>query len=207
MPALTQSSLPIQTNKNHRLVFVLVCLGLAVLLGWPSPSRADSASEYAAGQFDGYDRVSREYAAYHVDRYDYAAGMDDGYIYASDHISPDLTGMSADYIAGLNYSYPLYIHYFASSSYQSGFDDGSSVASSNQGSDGLASPNPYPDPNLSAGSVDSYTLTVSPFTGVVTQTGGFINSMIGSYGIPAILIAIAVAGWLFVKRIAKSAFH
>ncbi len=54
---------------------------------------------------------------------------------------------------------------------------------------------------------DTYTLTTTPYAGVVSQTGTFINSMIASYGVPAILIGVAVGGWMFVRRIAKSAFH
>lgn len=60
---------------------------------------------------------------------------------------------------------------------------------------------------LTLGTSDTYGLDTTPYQGVVGETGSYINNMISTYGVPAILISVAIGGWMFVKRVAKSAFH
>ena len=60
---------------------------------------------------------------------------------------------------------------------------------------------------LTLGTADTYGLDTAPYQGVVGETGSYINNMISTYGVPAILISVAIGGWMFVKRVAKSAFH
>jgi hypothetical protein len=187
-----------ETNKKHRLIFFLVCLGLAVLLGWPSVSYA-TTPDYRAGARAGF-----AYAKVVVQDHDsdfwngLSQGIYDGSSLVSYHDGYDPTG--PNYGAGYDLGYYTYFAYSsASADYQSGFDFGVNYSDTYPAATSL--PSEYYE------SGDSYTLTAAPFSGVVSTTGGFINSMIARYGVPAILVGLAVAGWLFLKRITRSAFH
>ena len=54
---------------------------------------------------------------------------------------------------------------------------------------------------------DTYTLDSGAFQGVVTGAGTYLNDLIKNFGVPAILVSLAVSGWMFVRHIAKGAFH
>lgn len=57
------------------------------------------------------------------------------------------------------------------------------------------------------GTIDTNTLDSGAFNGVVSATGTYVNNLIKNFGVPAILVGLAVSGWAFVRHIAKSAFH
>lgn len=155
----------LQTNKLHQRNFILACLALAVLLGWPSSAQCAANAGVIA-------HVNTSSTAY-----------SDGY---SDGQSSFLAQGDPSYYQPGNYGY-------SSGADLEDYNAGYAAAGGSGGGGG--------------GSADTYTLAVTPFSGVVSTTGSFIDSMISSFGVPAIFVCLAIAGLMFAKRLAKGAFH
>ena len=54
---------------------------------------------------------------------------------------------------------------------------------------------------------DTTNLDTGAFNGVVSGTGSYLNLLIKNFGVPAIIVSLAVSGWAFVRHMAKGAFH
>jgi hypothetical protein len=52
-----------------------------------------------------------------------------------------------------------------------------------------------------------YTPDPTVYSNTITSTGTYLNALIAAYGVPAILVALAIRGLSFVWGLTKRAFH
>jgi hypothetical protein len=52
-----------------------------------------------------------------------------------------------------------------------------------------------------------YTPDPTVYSNTITSTGTYLNQLIAQYGVPAILVALAIRGLTFVWSLTKRAFH
>ena len=120
---------------------------------------------------------------------------------ASDGLPRGSVASDADYLKGFRDGYSgvtpqLPSDPAASDQYSDGYNTGFDFAAL-----GI---NPTYAPGMTpAAGADQYTPAPSVFAGTLSFTGSYVSGLIRRYGIPAILVGVAVCGWLLVRRLAK----